>query len=265
MGKGYFSKQAKCDRKGYAPCSVAKEQLAALLEEKAEEIVAFAKELLGSSYPAHFEMPKLLLLPVHKTQSFGQYAYNMVLQEEEKLAQVSGAEQKALQAKLKLMQANVKVERLVRGSFFADGGIVIYYCNVCQLCEEDALDFTSYIISVLAHEIFHALHFACCDATQGWKQMNYWNGLGFEYAKLSTVREALAEYFRYLWLEKHQEQALVDIMFKELVEPYAVAPSYPYAGVKCLLTREAPDQEKFSSVLQASLVNWHKAYEMLIS
>ena len=265
MGKGYFSKQAKCDRKGYAPCSVAKEQLAALLEEKAEEVVAFAKEFLGSSYPARFEMPKLLLLPVHKTQSFGQYAYNMVLQEEEKLAQVSGAEQKALQAKLKLMQANVKVERLVRGSFFADGGIVIYYCNVCQLCEEDALDFTSYIFSVLAHEIFHALHFACCDASQGWKQMNYWNGLGFEYAKLSTVREALAEYFRYLWLGKQQEQAIVDIMFKELAEPYAVAPSYPYAGVKCLLIREAPDQEKFSSVLQASLVNWHEAYEMLIS
>jgi hypothetical protein len=118
---------------------------------------------------------------------------------------------------------------------------------------------------VLAHEIFHALHFACCDATQGWKQMNYWNGLGFEYAKVSTVREALAEYFRYLWLGKHQEQALVDIMFKELAEPYAVAPSYPYAGVKPLLTSEAMAQEKFSSVLQASLVNWNEAYELLIS
>ena len=265
MGKGYFSKQAKCDRNAYALCSVDKEQLAEFLQNRAEEVIAFAKELLGSSYPAHFEVPKVLLLPVHKTQSFGKYAYNMVLQEEEKLAQVSSAEREALQAKLKVMQANVKVERLVRGSFFADGGIVIYYCNVCQLCEEDALDFTSYITSVLAHEIFHALHFACCDATQGWKQMNYWNGLGFEYAKVSTVREALAEYFRYLWLGKHQEQALIDIMFKELAEPYAVAPSYPYAGVKPLLTSEALAQEKFSSVLQASLINWNEAYEMLMS
>ena len=81
MGKGYFSKQAKCDRNAYAPCSVDKEQLAEFLQSKAEEIVAFAKELLGSNYPAHFEVPKLLLLPVHKTQSFGKYAYNMVLQE----------------------------------------------------------------------------------------------------------------------------------------------------------------------------------------
>ncbi len=265
MGKGYFSKQVKCDRKAYVPCYIDKEELAEYLQERAKEIIAFAKDLLKDNYPAHFEMPKLLLLPVHKTQSFGKYAYNMVLAEEEKLAQASEEEKPVILAKLAQMQANIKVERLVRGSFFADGGIVIYYCNVCQLSEEDALDFTSYINSVLAHEIFHAMHFACCDATQGWKQMNYWNGLGFEYAKVSTVREALAEYFRYLWLVKNQEQALVDIMFKELAEPYAIAPSYPYAGVKLLLADEAQAKEKFSSVLQASLINWYEAYELLIS
>ena len=265
MGKGYFSKQVKCDRKSFVPCCVDKEQLAEFLQERAEEIIAFAKDLFKDNYPAHFEMPKLLLLPVHKTQTFGKYAYNMVLQEEEKLAKVSEAEVPTILAKLSLMQANVKIERLVRGSFFADGGIVIYYCNVCQLCEKEQLDFTGYITSVLAHEIFHALHFAACDATKGWQQMSYWNGSGFEANKMSAVRESLAEYFRYLWLGKHQEQALVDIMIKELAEPHAVVPCYPYAGVKPLLTSEALAQEKFSSVLQASLINWNEAYELLIS
>jgi hypothetical protein len=32
MGKGYFSRQAKCDRNAYAPCSVDKEQLAEFLQ-----------------------------------------------------------------------------------------------------------------------------------------------------------------------------------------------------------------------------------------
>ena len=187
MGKGYFSKQDKCDRKNYAPCYVNKEQLADFLQERAGEIIAFAKELLKYNYPQHFEMPKLLLLPVAKTQTFGKYAYNMVLQEEEKLAQANEEDKPAILAKLSQMRANIKIERFVRGSFFADGGIVIYYCNVCQLCEKEQLDFTSYITSVFAHEIFHALHFASCDATKGWQQMSYWNGNGFEAGKMSTV------------------------------------------------------------------------------
>ena len=100
MGNGYFSKQAKCDRKNYAPCYVNKEQLAEFLLERAEEIIAFAKEFLKDNYPVHFEMPKLLLLPVAKTQTFGKYAYNMVVQEEEKLAKVSDADKPAILAKL---------------------------------------------------------------------------------------------------------------------------------------------------------------------
>ena len=265
MGKGYFSKQAKCDRKNYAPCHVDKEQLAEFLQEKAEEIIAFAKELFKDNYPAHFEMPKLLLLPVHKTQTFGKYAYNMVLQEEVKLAKANEVDKPAILAKLSQMQANVKIERLVRGSFFADGGIVVYYCNVCQLCEKEQLDFTRYITSVLAHEIFHALHFAACDATKGWQQMSYWNGNGFEAGKMSAVRESLAEYFRYLWLAKQQNKELLAIMFKELLEPFATVPNYPYAGVRYLLPTEGLVNEKFLAVFESSLQDWHEAYDLLIS
>ena len=264
MGNGYFSKQARCDRKNYAPCGVDKTQLADLLQERAEGIIAFAKELLKDNYPAHFEMTKLLLLPACKTQTFGKYAYNMVLQEEEKLEKASEADKPAVLAKLSHMKDNVKIERLVRGSFFADGGIVIYYCNVCQLCEKEQLDFTSYITSVLAHEIFHALHFACCDATKGWQQMSYWNGNGFESNKMSTVRESLAEYFRYLWLVKQQQETLLAKMDEELAKPYAVIPSFPYAGVKFFL-KGAEAKEKFASVFASSLVNWTEAYELLIS
>ncbi len=265
MNKGYFSKEAKCERKNFAPCTVNKEELLEFLLAKTEEVVAFAKEVLGEIYPTHFEVPKILLLPVHKKQSFGKYAYNMVLQEEEKLAQVLGTEKKALQEKLAVMKANIKIEQPVKGSFFADGGIVIYFCNVCQLCEKHGLNFENYITSVLAHEIFHALHFACCDKTQEWQQMKYWNGTGYEYAKVSVVRESLAEYFRYLWLKKQQQEPLVAIMFEDLAEPFATVPNYPYAGVKHLLSEEALENERFRSVLESSILNWQEAYELLIS
>lgn len=265
MGNGYFSKQAKCERKAYVPCHVDKEQLAEFLQEQAQEVVAFAKDVLGEKYPAHFEVPKILLLPVAKTQTFGKYAYNMVLQEEAKLAKANKADKPAILAKLANMKANVKIERPVRGSFFADGGIVIYYCNVCQLCEKEQLDFTSYITSVLAHEIFHALHFAACDTTKGWQQMSYWNGAGFEANKMNTVRESLAEYFRYLWLAKQQSKDLLAIMFKELLEPFANVPNYPYAGVRYLLPTEGLAKEKFITVFESSLQNWQESYELLIS
>ena len=163
------------------------------------------------------------------------------------------------------MKANIKVEQPVKGSFFADGGIVIYYCNVCQLCEKHGLNFEDYIVSVLAHEIFHALHFACCDKTQEWQQMKYWNGTGYEYAKVSAVRESLAEYFRYLWLMKQRQEALLAIMHKELAKPYATVPNYPYSGVKLLFSEETLENARFHSVLESSLVNWQEAYELLIS
>ena len=265
MDKGYFSKIAKCERRNFAPCSENREELLEFLQAKADEVLAFAKEVLGESYPAHFEMPKLLILPVKKKQSFGKYAYNMVLQEEVKLAQSCDAEKKVLQEKLAVMKANIKIEQPVKGSFFADGGIVIYYCNICELCAKDNLELKDYLASVLAHEIFHALHFACCDATQEWKQMDYWNGVGYEYAKVSAVRESLAEYFRYLWLIKNQQELLLAKMKLDLAEHYATVPNYPYAGVKHLLSEETLENAKFYSVLESSLVNWQEAYELLIS
>ncbi len=265
MDKKYFSKTAKCERKNFIPCAMDKEQLLKFLQAKAEEVVAFVKELLQDKFPAHFQVPKIMLLPVRKKQSFGTYAYNMILQEEAKLAQADEAEKILLQEKLALMKANVKIEQPVRGSFFADGGIVIYLCNICELCDRDGLNFEAYTVSVLVHEIFHALHFACCDFTQGWKQMDYWNGTGYEYAKVSAVRESLAEYFRYLWLVKQQQKSLLAIMDEELAAPYAVAPNYPYAGVKYLLAEEDLGNDKWLSVLESSLVNWHEAYKKLIS
>ena len=265
MGKSYFSKQAKCERKNYAPCHVDKEQLEEYLQLQAQEIIAFAKDVLGENYPAHFEVPKISLLPVNKTQTFGKYAYNMVLQEEAKLQDVSENDKSALLEKLAQMRANVKIERPLRGSFFADGGIVIYYCNICELCEKEKLDFEGYITSVLAHEIFHALHFAACDSSKGWQQVNYWNGAGFEAGKMNTVRESLAEYFRYLWLAEQQSKDLLVIMLKELLEPFANIPNYPYAGVRYLLPTEGLAKEKFTAVFKSSLQNWHEAYELLIS
>ena len=112
---------------------------------------------------------------------------------------------------------------------------------------------------------FRSLHFACCDATQEWKQMDYWNGVGYEYAKVSAVRESLAEYFRYLWLMKNQQELLLAKMKLDLAEPYATVPNYPYAGVKLLLSEEALENARFHSVLESSLLNWQEAYELLIS
>ena len=95
--------------------------------------------------------------------------------------------------------------------------------------------------------------------------MDYWNGVGYEYAKVSAVRESLAEYFRYLWLMKQRQEALLAIMHKELAKPYATVPNYPYAGVKLLFGQDGLENAKFHSVLESSLLNWQEAYELLIS
>lgn len=266
MKKKYFSEVEKCVAKNYAPCHRDKEQLAEGLQLKAQEVLALARSLLADYLPQDFELPKILLLPVRKTQSFGKYAPNMICREQEKLAQLSGAARLALEEKLTLMQANIKIERPVRGSFFAEGGIVIYYCTICELCAEEQFGFEEYVEAVLAHEIFHALHFACCESTQNWKQHNYWNGVGYELSKVSVVRESLAEYFRHLWLQGKKQEALLADMAKELAEPYAVVPNYPYAGVKCLLDKQAAlATESFVKIFKLSLEDWHLAYNKLIS
>ena len=75
----------------------------------------------------------------------------------------------------------------------------------------------------------------------------------------------MAEYFRYLWLMKQRQEALLAIMHKELAKPYATLPNYPYAGVKHLLSEEVLENARFHSVLESSLINWQEAYELLIS
>lgn len=266
MRKKYFSKEVeKCSAKNFAPCHLDKEGLAAELETKGQEALALAEALLGEGFPKYFTLPKILLLPVRKQQSFGKYALNAILAEEEKLQRAPAEKREELLAKLAKMKANVKIERAVRGSFFTEGPLVLYYCNICELCAGQGLDLKEYAASVLAHELFHALHFASCETTKNWKQLSYWNGVGYEYAKVSVVRESLAECFRYLWLRQCGQDALLASMLAELADTYATVPNFPYAGVKLLLKDEAVAAENFKEIYRLSLEDWKAAYEKLIS
>lgn len=225
-------------------------------------ILGLAQELLGSTYPQGFAVPPLKLSELGRTRTYGKYPLNMVLREE----RLADDNDPAAQARLQMMRANIKVTVPVKGSFSPDEGITLYLCNICAYCQQHGLNVEDYCVSVLAHELFHALHHAACAAAQGLepgsaKLRAYWRGEGYIQQQVAAVREGLAEYFRCQWSKRQGYEAVLARLHCELAEPYAVVPGYPYAAVKALLT--ADGDAKFRAVWERSLVDWGEGVTQL--
>ncbi len=260
MRKKYFTdKVYKCTSKNYAPCLYDREHLLHVLANNMEEVLACARDLLQDNFPQNFIMPKLKFLDERKTNTFGKYALNMLLLEEERLANI---QDEAKQAKLAEMRANVKVVMPVKGSFNPDRGITLYLCNICEYCGLHKLDIEAYLISVFAHEVFHAIHYVMCAEVNKWEvgsaaHRSFWRGEGYVLQEAATVRESFAEYFRYTWITRQQDEQLLALFHAELQAPHAVAPSFPYAGVKGLLGKESDEVRRKFAV---TVCSWRDGY-----
>lgn len=172
----------------------------------------------------------------------------------------------------------LKFRALVHGEFNEAGKIILYPQAIAQECAEHDWDFTAYFNSVLVHERVHALHhdtflrkYSALDALVQSavykKTQAYWFGAGANTVLVSTVKETLAEFVRYLWCKEQGQEKLAAAIPQSLVGVRAFYPSYPYAGVRSLCALYEQDAQTsfrlWHDLWQLSLTSWQGAYDML--
>lgn len=172
----------------------------------------------------------------------------------------------------------LKCQTLVHGEFKAGGQIILYVQAMQKECKAQGWDYAAYYQSVLVHERVHALqhkaiwqkHGALGEAVQSAaykKAQTYWFGAGTNPACVSTVKETLAEFVRYVWCKEQGAQKLAEAMPGALTGARAFYPSYPYAGVRSLCNLYESDAKAamqfWHDLWDVSLVSWQEAYKIL--
>lgn len=172
----------------------------------------------------------------------------------------------------------LKFKRLLHGEFVAGKGITLYVNAIRQECAEHVWDYAAYYDSVLVHERVHLLHYQAVLAHFGaagaavqsaeYKQaQRYWYGRQTEAARATVVKEALAEFARWLWCLQQGHLALAQALLQMPEEAQACIPYYPYAGVQglCALHVSSPQAavRAYSELWQLSLTSWQQAYALI--
>ncbi len=172
----------------------------------------------------------------------------------------------------------LKCTQLVHGRFAPGRGITLYTAAIAADAAEGGWDYAAYYQSVMVHEYAHALHFAhilarfdasSSDVTSAAYQnaLRYWYGGRTQALQARTVKEALAEFARYLWCCENGQHALAQAVTQALTGARAYYPSYPYAGVRSLCALHVADAqqalEQYAALHAASLLSWQQAYAVL--
>ena len=172
----------------------------------------------------------------------------------------------------------LKCTQLVHGRFAPGRGITLCTAAIAADAVANSWDYAAYYDSVLVHEYAHALHFAhilarfgasSSDVTSTAYQsaLRYWYGGRTQALQARTVKEALAEFARYLWCCENGQQTLAQAVTQALTGARAHYPSYPYAGVRSLCALHAADAqqslERYAALHAASLLSWQQAYTLL--
>lgn len=172
----------------------------------------------------------------------------------------------------------LKFTRLVHGEFNEAGRITIYTAALQQECTMQGWDYAAYSASVLVHERLHYLQHECilrkfsANKTEPFSAayknaQAYWFGGGAAANCVRTVKEALAEFVRFLWCKKHEQLALAADVWQSARGTRAYYPSNPYAGVRylCALYEQEPETalRAWAQLWEASLSSWQEAYSLL--
>lgn len=110
-------------------------------------------------------------------------------------------EEKAAFSELMGILSNRKIaDREVLGEYIKERHqIIIYYRAIKESIwkyEDISLDFYAKVSMVLAHEYFHAMHYAVAPGHTLWNNSAYRNVKGYQKRE---IREALADFFSVLW------------------------------------------------------------------
>lgn len=172
----------------------------------------------------------------------------------------------------------LKFHTLVHGEFNEAGAITLYSAAMRQECAAHNWSYAAYHASVLVHERMHYLHHeyilrsfgadkAALSSAAYKKAQAYWFGSGADAACVRTVKEALAEFVRYVWCCEQGQEALAQALLQGLVGARAYYPSYPYAGVRylCVLYEKNPPAAllAWEKLWEASLSSWQEAYRLI--
>ena len=131
---------------------------------------------------------------------------------------------------------------------------------------------------MLVHERVHLLHYQAVLAHFGaagaavqnaeYKQaQHYWYGRQTEAARAAVVKEALAEFARWLWCLQQGHLALAQALLQTREEARTCIPYYPYAGVRGLRALHVRSPQAavraYSELWQLSLTSWQQAYALI--
>ena len=186
-------------------------------------------------------------------------------------------QKKYLEWQKKLTQ--LKFKKLVHGEFSEAGRITIYTTALLQECTAHGWDYAAYYASVLVHERLHYLQHECilrrfsADRAEPFSAayknaQAYWFGGGAAADCVRTVKEALAEFIRFLWCKEQGQLALAADVWQSARGVRAYYPANPYAGVRylCVLYEQNPEAAlwAWAKLWETSLSSWQKAYSLLI-
>lgn len=236
--------------------------LAQLMEQQRE-----SHFYLNSLLPDYFSaLPafKLKLLYEKHYRTYGQYHLDNVLRSLERLEAQQGTlsketyetKRQELQKKLE----NICVKKLMKACFLEDC-IYFFVPAIEQFARQHSLELEAYYQELMVHELFHAYH-CHCVVNRG----NTWNVAEDQSFKANAVKESLASYVQYCWLETQGREKNRQLLRENACGPYMQPAVYPYSGLKefLKLNREQA-QVLFRRVFEASLASWEEGYTMLIA
>ena len=142
-----------------------------------------------------------------------------------------------------------KMVQPLQGKFDTTNTITLQYETIESIAKMEDMEPDKYICQVLAHEIFHSVHYAYIRQAYykgcghgNWELANalaldYWRGKGYKRNIVMAVREGLARAFEYAWCLRHgyfAQARKLDVYLRLLRRK---EPKNPYCAGLSLLKR----------------------------
>jgi len=153
--------------------------------------------------------------------------------------------------------------------------IVLYLENIVEAWEklalnDDTFSFNDFAREIVAHEMFHFIHFQMIGDTHPDAQ-RHWFAPDYQTLR-SVAQECLAMYFEMFWLCEHRISPELVARLVLLKKNRLDYPAWPYAAIRacrCLI-RPSNRSAVFrgtadpKAIFKASLRSWPEAYQMIL-
>ena len=136
------------------------------------------------------------------------------------------------------------------------GTIYLYTKAIASRAQRKVTDFETVFWATLAHEVFHAFHF--CQMKQAGKEARWQS---FKKADRELVKESLAAYFEYLFLDKQDARDPYRELLRDAWECRDVE-GWPYSGALGIL-KSQHSKDLFELLFEMSFSDWKTAADII--